>query len=206
MVFKKLIFTIKDIFIKKTIQDLDINLINENHLIVLQEGYVMFRRTEGGPLEFQYNDTTFTTKVIPDDRKSSIVGLDSGTYHTITSVEGVFAETSNRSGKLYEIKIVRAIDRILDLNKVCKEQGIKNIYLEIYDTPDGRDSEKKEKELFKLYGKELREKRIHGVKYRSRRYPEADCFVFYDTLVDLNKHLSYKDITDRINFLPVNWL
>jgi hypothetical protein len=181
----------------KTIKDLDINKINEAHLIELDLGYKFFRRTEGNPLDFHYNDTTLTTKVLLDQIISGKVGLNSVNCCAINIAQGAFAETKWKLGlKLYEIIVKKCIERILDLDRVCEEQEIEAQYLHLHATESGRDPNM-EKELFNLYGKEIREKRIHGVKYRSRRYPEATCYMFYDTLPGLSEYLDYRDITNE---------
>ncbi|MBU4252164.1 MAG: hypothetical protein KJ647_04200, partial [Candidatus Omnitrophica bacterium] len=64
-------------------------------------------------------------------------------------------------------------------------------------TLDGRDHEQ-EKELFKLYGKNIQEKRIHGVKYLSRRSPNDFCCMFYDTLPNLNEFFSSNEIAEPL--------
>lgn len=182
----------------KSIKDLDVGKINDSHLICLSEGFKMYRRSAGVPLEFRYNDTTFTTKVEPENRRLDIIAINSGACSTITSVRGTFAETMGSEGrKLYEIDVIKPIDRILDLDKVCEEQGIERQYLHIVNTLDGRDHEQ-EKELFKLYGKNIQEKRIHGVKYLSRRSPNDFCYMFYDTLPNLNEFLSSNEIAEPL--------
>lgn len=158
----------------------------------------MFRRILGDPLEFHYNDTTFTTAVSLENRKDVVYATLSGSTTAINLVKGAYKETKGREGKLYKIVIKKEIDRILDLDKVCEEQGIEREYLKIYPTNTGRNS-KKEKELFNLYGKEIREKRIHGVKYRSRRYSVATCFLFYDTLIDLHAYLDAKEEPESLS-------
>lgn len=182
---------------KKTIADLDVNKINESHLVVLETGCIMYRRVQGDPLEFRYNDTTFTTKVEPERRQWGAAAANSGNCCMINTIQGAFAETLGlKDRKLYEIVVIRPIDRILDFDKVCEEQGVEKQYLQVYDTQDGRDHDK-EKELFKLYGKQILEKRIHGVKYGSRRMPDSICYMFYDTLPNLNTYLTYNDIPDN---------
>jgi hypothetical protein len=180
-----------------TIQDLEIDRIGESYLVRLEEGFTIYRRAVGAPLDFRYNDTTFTTKVEPERRQWGPIAANSGNCCMITTVRGAYAETLDaKDRKLYEVVVIKTIDRILDLDKVCEEQGIERQYLHVYDTADGRDREK-ERELFQLYGKQIQEKRIHGIRYRSRRLPIDTCFMFYDTLPNLNEHLSYKEIPDQ---------
>lgn len=199
-IFKKIIEFLKKKLKMKTIEDLDIDKIDESHLVYLEKGFTMYRRSAEEPLEFRYNDTTFTTKVEPENRQWGPIATNSGNCCMITTVQGAFAETLGlEDRKLYEIVVIKPIDRILDLDKVCEEQGIERQYLHVYETPDGRDRGR-EKELFKLYGKQIREKRINGVKYRSRRLPDDACYMFYDTLPNLNEYLSDKEITDSPTF------
>jgi len=197
---KKIIEFLKKKLKMSTIEDLDIDKTDESHLVSLEKGFTMYRRFAGDPLEFQYNDTTFTTKVEPESRQWGPIATNSGNCCMITTAQGAFAETRGlEDRKLYEIVVIKPIDRILDLDKVCEEQGIERQYLHVYETPDGRDRDR-EKELFKLYGKQIREKRINGVKYRSRRLPDDACYMFYDTLPNLNEYLTYKEITDPTSF------
>lgn len=180
----------------KSIEDLEIDKISESHLVSLDQGFTIYRRVIGDPLDFQYNGTTLTTGVELDRRQWGSVAVNSGNCCMITSIRGAYAETLGSEGrKLYEIVVIKPIDRILDLDKVCEEQDIERQYLHVYDTEDGRDHEK-EKELFKFYGKQIQEKRIHGIKYKSRRSPVDTCYMFYDTLFNLNEYLSYSVISD----------
>ena len=183
---------------KKTISNLDINKIGESHLVTLMQGLKLFRRVKNDPLEFHYNDTTFTTKVLPENRRVNVIATNSGSSSMITTVKGAFAETRWEEGKkVYEVSVIKPIGRIIDLDAVCEEQGIEKQYLCIYADHDGRNREK-EKELFNLYGKKIREKRIHGIKYRSRRSPEDTCYMFYDTIPNLNDYFIYREITKEI--------
>ena len=189
----------------KTIKDLNIIKINDSYLITLRQESKLYRRVKGDPLEFCYNDTTFTTKVLSENRHLGMIGMNSGSSSMITTVRGAFAETNREEGrKLYEASVIKPIDRIIDLDRVCDEQGIERQYLHIYDTDDGRDREK-EKELFNLYGKEIRERRIHGIKYRSRRSPEDTCYMFYDTIPNLNDYFIYREIPDEMNGTASNF-
>jgi len=192
----KLLMRIKQKLRIKTIKDLDISKIDDSHLITLRHESKLYRRVKGNPLEFCYNDTTFTTNVSPENRFFGMIGVSSGNSSMINTERGAFLETDFEEGrKLYEIIVIKPVERIIDLDKACAEQGIERQYLHIYDTDDGRDREK-EKELFNLYGKEIRERRIHGVKYRSRRSPGDTCYMFYDTILNLNDYFRYREITD----------
>lgn len=195
----KLLLRIKQKLQIKTIKDLNIRVIDDSYLITLSLGLKLYRRVKGDPLEFCYNDTTFTTKVLPEDRQLGISGINSGSSSMITTVRGALAESNKGEGrKLYQVTVIKPIDRIIDLDRVCDEQGIESKYLHIYNTDDGRDRGK-EKELFNLYGKEIHERRIHGIKYRSRRSLDDTCYMFYDTIPDLNDYFIYREITDKIN-------
>ena len=201
MNLKRLLKFIRVLLKMKTIQDLEIDKINDSHLITINCGFTVYRRVEGDPLNFRYNDTTFTTAVEPERRQWGASAVNSGNCCMITTVQGAYAETPGiKDRKLYEITVIKPVERILDLDKVCKEQGIERRYLHIYDTDDGRDNVK-EQELLKLYGKQIQEKRIHGVRYRSRRLPSDTCFMFYDTLPNLRDYLSYKEIPDPTGLL-----
>jgi hypothetical protein len=97
----------------------------------------------------------------------------------------MYKETENYVGscEVYEIKIKREIGCILDLNQVCTEQGIEEIYLK----PDGTymSSEEElmnEQQLHNLYDKDVGGKKLNGVKYRSRQHSEGQCVVFYDNI------------------------
>ena len=174
----------------KTIKDFNVELINESHLIVLKEGSTFYRRSRGDPLEFRYNDTTFTTSVPLEQRGFYFTYQPTGAAYATTQIHTVFKETENytEDTRLYELKLSRPIERILDLNLVCKEQEMEREYLR----PDKYFESNKqqmqfEKELYNLYGLKLKEKNIFGVIYRSRQDSEGDCIVFYDNLPHVSK-------------------
>jgi hypothetical protein len=184
----------------KSIKDLDVDKIEEKHLIRLQVGITMYQRRVISPIEFAYSNSTFTTEVPVEKLRLDIIGINSGASSYAFDRKTMHEETKNRNGdlRIYEIKIKKEIDRILDLNKVCEEQGIETVYLHIWPTIDGRNPEI-EKELFNLYGLfQKHSKRINGVKYRSRRNPDGYCVAIFDTLHNLEGYISYKDITDKI--------
>lgn len=171
----------------KSINDLDLSKISESHLMLLGVGHKMFYRGEN-PLLFGYNDTTFTTKV-PVKERIQVSGANSGYFYTGTTEEVVNTETKNREGKIYEIVVIIPIDRILDLDKVCQEQGVEKPYLKKRSV-DEQHPYQGEEQLLKLYGNEIIEKRIHGIKYQSRQIQDDTCYIFYDTLNNLEEYLS----------------
>lgn len=178
---------------KKTIKDLLVSQIKEEHLIKLKVGDVFYRKSKDDPLNFHYNQTTFTTEVPTTDKLVfGAVGSNSGASCFVESVNILEAETKSRDGRVYEIKTEKELDSILDLDKVCEEQRIEKEYLKIYpDGTYGRNPEK-ESELFKLYGLELSKRRIYGVRYRSRRDSSGHCIIIYDTLPNIREHFSSK--------------
>ena len=162
---------------------LDVQKIGERHLIVLPRGMKLYRKTVGNPLEYRHNKTTFTTKV-EDENLSRIVGVDSGNQYSAGTPDCASAETENRipDAEMYEIQVIKPIERILDLDEICKEQGIEKSYLKKY--PEGEEPLKELYGLFKEKGV-----RIHGVKYTSRQLPGGTCYAIFDTLGDLTEHL-----------------
>lgn len=182
---------------KKTIKDLDVTKISVRHLISLSPGDIFYRKSNDDPLNFHYNTTTFTTAVPLERVNSQISGISSGNSCFLETVSILDAEARGRDGRIYEIRIVKEINRVLDLNIVCKEQGIEKEYLKIYpEGPHGRNPQE-ESELFNLYGLEVDNRRIHGVRYRSRRDPSGHCIIIYDTVSDLKGCAFARDITDE---------
>ncbi len=189
---------------EKKISDLDVNKIIDCHLMAVENGQRLYKKTLGDPLGFFNNrQTTFLTAVPDCSQPTLDYGTPSGGSYMAFDIPTVDAEAIY--GDLYELRVEKNIDRIIDLCRACKEQGIETEYLKIYETFNGRNH-KLEKELFNLYGHRIQELRIHGVKYRSRKNPDGFCIVFYDTLVDLKPYFSSKKIKDRnpqfTNFLP----
>lgn len=174
---------------EKTIKDLDIDKIEERHLIILEKDFTFYRRTSKNPLEFQYSGSTFTTVVPLEIQGFYITHQPSAGYFGANKIHTVFKETENYTGnvKVYQITVRHRIERILDLNQLCSEQEIEPEYLR----PDKYFKTKEEqidfeKELHKLYVQKLKNKRLHGIKFRSRKDPEGDCIVFYDNLPHLS--------------------
>lgn len=174
----------------KLIKDLDIDKIEERHLISLEKGSIFYRRTHSDPLAFRYNNTTFTTAVPLEKQGFYLTHHPTGAVYATTRVHTVFKETENYIGdcRLYEIILRCKIERILNLNKVCAEQGIEPEYLR----PDGsfeteEQQMKFEAELYNFYGMKLKDKNIYGVQFRSRKDSEGDCLVFYDNLPHIPK-------------------
>jgi len=173
----------------KRIEDLDIDKIESRHLISLTIGETYIKRTYVDPLAFYHDQpTTFLT---PVKELGLPAGSTSGGSCMATSGEVADAESCGRNK--YEIRVIKVIERIIDLDKVCEEQGIEREYLKICGTSNGRNHELENK-LTSLYGKKLEEKRIYGVRYRSRRDPTGHCIVLYDTLGSLKDYLSVKII------------
>lgn len=175
---------------KKTIKDLDVTKIVARYLISLKPGAIFYRRSKDDPLNFHYNQTTFTTAVPLETVNTQLCGASSGNSCLLETVSILDAETKGRDGRIYEIKIEQEIDRILDLDTVCEEQGIENEYLKIYPGGPYERNPNEESELFKLYGLEVDNRRIHGVRYRSRRDPTGHCIIIYDTVSDLKDRAS----------------
>lgn len=180
---------------KKTIKDLDVTKISVRHLISLKPGAIFYRKSNDDPLNFHYNNTTFTTAVPLERVNSQICGISSGNSCLLETVSILDAETKGRDGRIYEIKIVQEIDRVIDLNIVCEEQGIEKEYLKIYPEGPYERNPQKESELFKLYGLEVDNRRIYGVRYRSRRDHSGHCIIIYDTVPDLKSRAFARDIT-----------
>jgi hypothetical protein len=185
------------LFMKKTIKDLDVTKIAECHLITLEPGGIFYKKSKDDPLNFHYNQTTFTTAVPIETVNPIYIGTNSGSTCLVEAVTILRAETIGRDGMVYEIKVVKDIDRFVDLDKVCEEQEIEREYLKIY--PDGpyQRNPQEESELFNLYGLEIGNRRVHGVRYRSRRDPTGHCIIIYDTLPDLRERATTRDITDE---------
>ncbi|MEW6074813.1 MAG: hypothetical protein AB1530_00740 [Candidatus Omnitrophota bacterium] len=170
---------------EKTIKDLDINRIEEKHLIILEKDFILYRRTAKNPLAFQHSSTTFTTAAPIEKQGFYLTYHPTAASYATTRMHTVFKETEDYVGnvRLYQLKVIHKIARILDLNQVCNEQGIERDYLR----PDQYFRTEKEQsdfehELYRLYMKELNNKKIYGVKFKSRKDPEGDCIVFYDNL------------------------
>ena len=87
----------------KTIADLDVAKIDEQHLISLNEGTPFFRRAEGGPLEFQSNGGTFTTRISFENHTQSLIGHNSGSCCIIETKEGAFKESDSELRKVMNI-------------------------------------------------------------------------------------------------------
>lgn len=170
---------------KKTIKDLDIDKIEERHLIMLSPGTVIYRRTDKDPLVLRCSRGTFTTQTPLEVIGHREVFRPTANASAAFGFETMYKETERYIGncKVYEIKITKEIGRILDLNQVCAEQNIEEIYLK----PEGTymtDEEElmAEQQLHNLYDKDVGGKKLNGVKYRSRQHSEGQCVVFYDNI------------------------
>lgn len=177
---------------RKNIKNLDVTKIAVCHLISLKPGAIFYRKSKDDPLNFHYNQTTFTTAVPLDTVNSQLCGVSSGNSCLLETVSILDSEAKGRDGEIYEIKIEKEIDRIIDLDAVCEEQGIEDEYLKIYLGGPFERNPEEESELFKLYGLEIDNRRLHGVRYRSRRNPTGHCIIIYDTISDLKERASFR--------------
>lgn len=182
----------------KSIKSLDVNKIQERHLVRLEVGDIVYQRRTLSPIAFSYNGGTFTTPVSQETRKFNYIGVNSGASSFAGDLKMMFEETENRKGnlKIYKVTVKKKIDRVLDLDEVCHEQGIDFPYLHEWFTRDGRNPIEESK-LFNLYGIKLGEKRIFGIKYTSRRCSKGQCFTFLDTLG--NNLDDYIDIMEKLD-------
>lgn len=189
---------------KKPITELDINKIDKKHLITMNKGEIIYRRTScETPLRLVCSRGTFTTITPLEKLGYRTVHRPTASASAAFTTETMFKETQNYVGecKVYEIVMITRLSHILDLDQVCKDQGIEDIYLK----PDGNyknDDEElmAEYPLHQLYDKEIEGKRLNGVKYRSRQHSEGYCLVFYDNIL-FRSPIKNRIIKEIKNFL-----
>jgi len=171
---------------KKTISELDTNKIEERHLVTLSIGDSFLRRTANNdPLTLYCGKTTFTTHTPLEEIGHRSVHRPTANINAAFGIETIYKETEDYKGdcKIFKLKVIKKLDRILDLDVLCKEQGIEDIYLK----PDGTyfDSNEEliaERPIHNLYDINIGGKKLNGVKHRSRQHPEGQCIVFYDNI------------------------
>jgi hypothetical protein len=143
-------------------------------------------------LNYHNSQTSFTPYVPEEKLRPDLYGHNSGTNYMALDIVTMNAETDGREGNIYEITVIKTVDRLIDLDKACKEQNIEPNYLKICpDNPYNRNL-KEEVKLQNLYGKKMRDKRIHGVLFSSRRAHNGKCILIYDTLTEPEQYFFYK--------------